>query len=442
MVGLGATGLSSVRYLLERGYAVSGVDSRPQPPALATILQHYPDLPVHTGGFDEHALFESADMLVVSPGVSLREPVIVQARKRGAEVLGDVELFAREVTAPTIAITGSNGKSTVTALAGEMCRVAGLKTAVGGNIGTPVLDLLAEQADVYVLELSSFQLEYTSSLHPAASTVLNISADHMDRYTGMDEYISAKQRIFAGDGVMVLNGDDAAVMAMQQAGRKTLRFTTGVPGGDSDYGIAGYDGQPCFVRGDHVIAPVSDLALIGRHNQANALAALALTSVLGVDEAAAVTALKSFAGLPHRTRVVASAGQVTWVNDSKGTNTGSTLAALEGMEAPAILIAGGDGKGQDFSVLRDTVARRARAVVLIGRDAPLIETALNGVVPVRHAKDLPDAVAAAAALAHAGDVVLLSPACASFDMFRNYEDRGQQFEAAVKTHLQAGGGAA
>ena len=432
VVGLGLSGLSSARWLVAQGYQVSVVDSRAQPPGLAALHAELPGITVHTGSFDA-ALFRNPGLLVVSPGVSVHEPVIAAAIAHGVEALGDVELFARTARAPVLAITGSNGKSTVTSLVGAMCQEAGLSTAVGGNIGVPVLDLLRQpEPEVYVLELSSFQLETTTSLRATAATVLNITPDHMDRYATLAEYTAAKARVFRGDGLMVVNAGDPPVLAMAGHGRRVTRFGSASPTSDIDYGMVVHGGETWLARGARLLLPTSSLPLPGRHNALNVLAAMALAEAVHVPLDAMKRAVARFHGLPHRTELVLERHGVRWYNDSKGTNVGATVAALSGMDVPVILIAGGDGKGADFSGLRAPVASHARAVVLIGRDAPQIEAALAGVVPAVKANDMPAAVRAAAELAQPGDAVLLSPACASFDMFRNYEHRGQVFRAAVE----------
>jgi len=431
VVGLGATGLSCVRYLTARGYRVRVVDSRPVPPMMEALRTQFPDVPVHAGPWDLR-LFRDADLFVVSPGLSLREPTIAAAIAAGAPVLGDIELFARAATAPVVAVTGANGKSTVTALVGEMCRQAGFDTAVGGNIGIPALDLLRyPEPDIYVLELSSFQLETTASLNARAATVLNITPDHMDRYRDLAEYTAAKERVFRGDGLMVLNRDDARVMAMSRPGRRVVHFGLQLPHNDADYGLLRQGDDEWLARGERALMPCAEVRLAGRHNLANALAAAALADAVGVPFDAIKRALTQFKGLRHRTEVVAERDGVRWINDSKGTNVGATVAALNGMDRPVVLIAGGDGKGADFSELRDAVKNHVRAMVLIGRDALLLQTALGDLAPAVHAADMVAAVREASRLAHAGDVVLLSPACASLDMFRNYEHRGDTFRDAV-----------
>jgi UDP-N-acetylmuramoylalanine--D-glutamate ligase len=436
VVGLGATGLSCVRYLRARGDDVTVVDSRPNPPALVSLREQFPDVIVHTGDFDA-ALFRRADLLVVSPGVALREPAIADAVAQGIPTVGDIELFVNETRGtPILAITGANGKSTVTSLVGAMCRAAGFTTEVAGNIGVPVLSLLERpRPDVYVLELSSFQLETTASLNARAATVLNITPDHMDRYTDVAEYAAAKARIFAGDGVVVINADDPAVVDMAPSGRQIVRFSLGIPVGADDFGLIEHAGETWLARGQQALIAVREVVIPGRHNLANVLAAMALAQAQGVSVEAMRAAVREFKGLDHRSQVVAEKDGVQWINDSKGTNVGATVAALAGMTRPVVLIAGGDGKGADFAALKPVVAEHARAVVLIGRDAPQIEAALAGAVRVVHASDMSDAVRRARAVAQPGDAVLLSPACASFDMFKNYEHRGHVFAQAVRELL-------
>ncbi|UCE89979.1 MAG: UDP-N-acetylmuramoyl-L-alanine--D-glutamate ligase [Pseudomonadota bacterium] len=437
IVGLGKTGLSCARFLHARGYEVAITDSRGAPPGLDGVRAELPDLAVFVDGFDAGA-FERADCLVVSPGVALREPLVAEALRRGVPVLGDIEIFARYARAPVVAITGSNGKSTVTTLMGEMARYAGRIVRVGGNLGPPALELLGpDEPHLYVLELSSFQLESTASLRAAAAAVLNISEDHMDRYPTLAQYAAAKARVLAGAASAVVNADDAAVMAMldTQRPQRVIPFTLGTPATDG-YGITEQAGESWLARGDEALLEVSRLHIFGRHNHANALAALALGEAVGLARPAMLEALEHFTGLPHRCQWVARHNEVTWFNDSKATNVGATLAALEGIAAEGVvLIAGGQGKGQDFAPLREAVHRRARALVLLGEDASAIATAVDSTVPVHRVATLADAVATAAAVAVAGDAVLLSPACASFDMFDGYEDRGAQYIAAVRDLL-------
>ncbi len=431
IVGLGRTGLSCARYLADQGYAVRVVDSRAAPPMEAALRASLPDVSLTRGGFDPE-LANDVDLLAVSPGVSLDEAVVRRARERGIDVVGDVELFARVVTAPVIAVTGSNGKSTVTTLVGELCRHSGRETLVGGNIGVPVLDLARDPApQLYVLELSSFQLETTFSLRPQAAAVLNISADHMDRYADLDEYARAKGRIFRGAQTVVANRDDPRVIAMAQALPGLVSFGLDRPPRECDYGIE-HDGEELLlVRGATPFANARRLGLSGRHNVANVLAAAALVEAAGVSLATVNEVAERFTGLPHRCETLGLWDGVRWINDSKGTNVGATLAAVEGLRSPVVLIAGGVGKGADFSALRPALTRHGRAVVLIGRDAALIEEALGAGVNTVRAASLSQAVKLAAGLARPGDTVMLSPACASFDMFADYRERGEAFRRAV-----------
>jgi len=451
VLGLGDTGLSCARWLSARDAHVSVADSRAVPPQAERLAAMLPAVSLTSGPFDP-AQLAAAELLVVSPGVPLAEPAVAAAMAAGVETVGDVELFARALAAlnaeraasadsngpmRVIAITGSNGKSTVTAMCGDMCRMAGLETCVAGNIGLPVLDALLEIEQgfapvprVWVLELSSFQLETTTSLDADAATVLNLSEDHMDRYADMTTYAAAKARIFSGRGVQVVNRDDAYSMAMVLPGRRTVSFGLDRCPRGENFGLC--EDELCL--GGDMLMPIAALPVTGLHNAANALAALALTRALDLPMEALLRGLAHFCGLPHRVERVAEIEGVTYYDDSKGTNVGATEAALYGMgDRKAVIILGGDGKGQDFSPLRAAVAANARAVLLIGRDAPLIEASIVGSgVPTYPAATLPQAVAAAHRLAHSGDAVLLSPACASFDMFRNYVHRAEVFVQAVQ----------
>lgn len=432
IVGLGVTGLSCVRYLAGSKGELAVADSRESPPGLKTLREEFPKVPVKLGGLDEE-IFRNASLIVLSPGVSPNEPSVLRARDLGVPVVGDIELFARAANAPVAAITGSNGKSTVTTLVGEMAICADKRVRVGGNLSPPALSLLTGDApDFYVLELSSFQLETTDSLNPVVSTVLNLSHDHMDRHATFELYAAAKQRIFAGDGTMVLNLDDPVIAAMARPGRRRLGFTLSAPD-DGDFGLRIDRGKAWLARGSETLMPVSDLPLAGHHNVANALAALALAEALNLPMASRLQGIRRFRGLPHRCQLVAERHGVRWYNDSKGTNVGATVAALRGLgeSRTLVLIAGGDGKGADFIPLREPVARHVRQVVLYGRDAPIIERALSGAVPISFATTLKDAVESAAGAALPGDAVLFSPACASFDMFSNYEERGRVFASCV-----------
>jgi UDP-N-acetylmuramoylalanine--D-glutamate ligase len=441
IVGLGKTGASCARYLARRGVAAAVTDSRPNPPGLAELGGLAKTLDLRLGGFDL-SLLDGATQVLMSPGVSLEEPIASEARARGIEVLGDIELFARAVRAPVIGVTGTNGKSTVTSLVAAMAAAAGKRALAGGNLGKPALDLLDEPVpDLYVLELSSFQLETTRSLDLIAAVVLNVTSDHMDRYASIEDYARAKERIFDRAATMVLNVDDPKVAAMRDGARRAGRppqavrphvVTFSVDRADADFTLVRRGSDSFLARRGEPLLPVSRMKISGSHNSANALAALALAEAAGLPLAACLSALERFPGLPHRSEWVADIAGVRYVDDSKGTNVGATLAAVSGMPGPLVMIAGGEGKGQDFAPLAAAFRSKVRHAILIGKDAPSIESVLAGVCPTGRAATMPAAVAAAAAAAHPGDTVLLSPACASLDMFRDYNHRGDEFAAAVR----------
>jgi UDP-N-acetylmuramoylalanine--D-glutamate ligase len=431
IVGLGKTGLSCARFLAAHGEEIAITDSRERPPGLADLREMLPDAAVFLGGFSEDAL-RRADRVVLSPGIAADIPFIAKARALGMPVLGDIELFAHYAHAPVIGITGANGKSTVTTLLGLMAERAGKKVRVGGNLGTPALDLLAkDEPDLYVLELSSFQLEITDSLPCIAATVLNLSPDHMDRYKGMEDYAAAKARVFRHCRTAVLNREDVWVKGMAAEAKRRVTFGLHEPAA-GDYGLIGSGPTAWLARGSERLMPASVLRIQGRHNLANALAALALGDASGLSMDAMLQELGEFRGLAHRMEFVTEAEGAVFYDDSKGTNVGATLAAVQGVNQPLVLIAGGDGKGQDFAPLAQALVGKAHAVVLLGKDAELIERAIAGRVPVKRVKDMEAAVQAAASLARPGDMVLLSPACSSFDMFENFEHRGRVFAAAVR----------
>jgi UDP-N-acetylmuramoylalanine--D-glutamate ligase len=430
VVGLGKTGASCLRYLAKRGMPVRATDSRRIPPGLEELGALGRSLDLRLGGFDL-SLLDGASQVLMSPGVPLEEPIARVARERGIEVLGDVELFARNVQTPVIGITGTNGKSTVTSLVARMAAAAGRSVLAGGNLGTPALDLLELPVpDLYVLELSSFQLETTWTLELLAAVVLNVTADHMDRYATVSDYARAKSRIFANADTVVLNADDPLVSAMRGHRGRTVTFS--VEREDADFCLLRSGTEMLLARRGQGLLEVSRLKIAGRHNAANALAALALGEAAGLPMPAMLAALESFAGLPHRSEWIADVAGVRFVDDSKGTNVGATIAAVAGMPGPLVMIAGGLGKGQDFTPLARAFRGKVRQVVLIGKDAPTLAAALEGVCPTEVAASMQEAVFAAARAAQAGDTVLLSPACASFDMFRDYGHRGDVFAAAVR----------
>jgi len=436
VVGLGETGLSVARYLSGRGAPVAIVDSRENPPGLERLRAELPaDVALFLGDFHGEA-FERAEQIVISPGVSMAEPEIAGAVARDVPVIGDIELFARAVTAPVVAVTGSNGKSTVVTLLSAMARRAGCDVRTGGNIGTPALDLIGEtEPDLYILELSSFQLETVQTLQPRAAVVLNISADHLDRYRNLEDYAAAKQAIYRHANLQVVNNDDPVAAALAGPSGLRVGFTQHVPGED-EFGLVEHNGASWLARGNVPLIPVSGIRMAGRHNVTNALAALALGEAAGLSMGAMLETLTEFQGLPHRMQFIAEQGGVRWYNDSKGTNVGATLAAIEGVDGDVVLIAGGDGKGADFMPLGDVMRHKGHGAVLIGKDASLLETVLNGVVEVAHAADMVQAVRLAAAMARPGDSILLSPACASTDMYRDFVERGDVFTRAVLEYLK------
>ena len=454
IVGLGKTGLSCARYLAQQGEPFVVVDSRSNPPGLKKLLSIAPNVECYLGGF-EPLVFEQAKKLIVSPGVSVKESVIANARAQGTEVIGDIALFAEHADAPIIAITGSNGKSTVTTLVGAMAEHAGLKVRVGGNLGEPALNLLpknsmdlsgdtqsgqaSEKTDYYILELSSFQLETTDNLNAHAAVVLNVSADHMDRYANIQEYVTAKKNVYLNCHHTVINRDDELVVGMTKGNEAVVSedvvsFGFGAPPSDKDFGIESHDDKAWLAKGTQLLMPVEEISLPGRHNQANALAALALGQTMGIAIDDMLHVLRNFSGLPHRMQLVATIRGVDWYNDSKGTNVGATVSALAGMPGNKILIAGGDGKGADFEPLREAViANNVRLVILMGKDADRIESVLSGVVQIEKAANMSAAVVLANQLAREADKVILSPACASFDMFNDYQHRGEVFMESVRS---------
>ncbi len=431
IVGLGRTGLSCARFLRSRGVDFAVTDSRAAPPEAAALKQIAPSTETSFGGFDER-LLDGAGQLVVSPGVSVREPFVQQAIARGLPVLGDIEIFAQEARAPIAAITGTNGKSTVTTLVARMAEACARRAIAGGNLGRPALDLLDESdAELYVLELSSFQLETTHSLRASAACVLNVTSDHMDRYVSMQEYADAKARIFARCETAVINLDDAYVRRMPPLDARVLGFSLAADA-SADYYIREVKGDGLLMCHGEPLTKMSELKIAGLHNAANALASLAMCDGLGLDIDRCLDALRSFEGLPHRSQWVAEIGGVCYIDDSKGTNVGATMAAVAGMPGSLVLIAGGQGKGQDFSPLASALRGKVRHVVLIGQDAQLLANVLKGVASLEFATSMQDAVQRASTAAKQGETVLLSPACASLDMFRDYAHRGDEFAREVR----------
>lgn len=434
VIGMGKTGLSCARFLQARGEIFAWCDTREHPPGLDAIRHEFPAVALHCGELDP-ALLAAASEIVVSPGVSVQEPALRAASDAGVPLVGDIELFVRATRKPVIAITGSNAKSTVTTLVGDMARICGLCVGVGGNLGTPVLDMLADDdsTDCYVLELSSFQLETTHSLQAFVATILNISEDHMDRYDSLADYVAAKQRIYRSATYAVSNRADALTVPAAGFAGQAWSFGLDDVAGHA-VGVRDCDGMRWLVSGDTRLLRFDEIRIAGQHNLANVAAAFAIALAAGWDSARCADAVRAFNGLPHRCQWVAEKRGVRFYNDSKGTNIGATIAAIEGLagQRNIVLIAGGDGKGADFSQLAPAVAAHVRQLVLIGRDADSIAVACNG-VPQLRAVSMGDAVQRAQQCARPGDVVLLSPACASFDMFTGYDDRGRQFCAAVES---------
>ncbi len=431
VIGLGHSGFAAAVFLHKQGMQVDVYDSRKNPDLRAPLMQRLPDVNLHCGSLSVTD-WRDDSLLVVSPGVPLAHPELAPLLATGVRPMGDVEVFAQCVHSPVIAITGSNGKSTVTALLGEMLQHDGRCVAVGGNIGVPVLELLDDDRfEMYVLELSSFQLETTWSLKPASAVLLNIAADHLDRYSSMDEYAATKMKVYQGSQLMLLNADDAYTSELEKTDKAQIVFSSGVPQKATDYGLSKINGESYLCRGRQLLIASGDVPLAGQHNRVNVLAAWALASNAGVSDEVIKEAVIKFEGLPHRMEIVTRVGGVDWINDSKGTNVAACVAALHGLQTPVILIAGGIAKDADFTPLREAVMQNVKEVILIGRDAGIIQDALTGAVPTRMAKDMSDAVVQSAQLAAAGDTVLLSPACASFDMYQNFEQRGEDFRYCV-----------
>ena len=429
--GLGVTGYSCVSYLVEQGFDVVVFDTRSNPPLLEKIYCEFPQVEVYLGEIDDEVL-EQVDQVIASPGISLKTPLLKSISDSGVEIIGDIQLFVSQAKAPIIAITGSNGKSTTTCLIAHMFEKAGRTIKMGGNIGVPVLDLLEQDVpDFYVLELSSFQLETTPDLKTEVAVVLNVSEDHMDRYESFDHYAQSKLVVYQQTKHQLLNLDDVWLKKHVSKEKNTIAFSSLSPE-SGDYGLRNVDGEEWIAFGDELIFKLSQMKLKGRHQQMNAVVAIAIGDIFQLPRKSMCEALVDFEGLAHRTQFVAEINGVTYINDSKGTNVGATFAAVSGMDDPVILIAGGESKGADFSGLIPVMQEKVKQVILFGRDAGLIEKAINGQIPVIRAVSLSAAVKQAEKIAESGDCVLLSPACASFDMFKNYQHRGEVFVEAVK----------
>jgi UDP-N-acetylmuramoylalanine--D-glutamate ligase len=429
VVGLGATGLSIARYLKRNDCNAIFYDSRKEPPGLDKLAELFPDAELRLGN---DKLPRNVTRVIASPGIPDSHPLLRKARKKKLEIVSDIELFARDASKPFVAVTGSNGKSTVTTLLYHMCRADGRNALAGGNLGEPALDLLDQDVpDIYVLELSSFQLQRTENLPAAVALLLNVSPDHLDWHADEDEYRSAKYRIFKDADAAVINRADEEVAHRVEHCGRVASFGLDAPDADQ-YGLREEDGERFLARGDTLLLSIRDLALYGIHNQLNALAALAAGDLIGLDMAAMLQVLVEFPGLPHRMQFVARIRAVDYINDSKATNVAAAVASIKSVEGMLVLIAGGDGKGADFSELAEAVEGKLRGVVLIGEDAEKIAHALDTVMPVHFAENMDSAVHMAATCAESEDTVLLAPACASFDQYDNYMARGDAFCAAVE----------
>ncbi|MCK5768998.1 UDP-N-acetylmuramoyl-L-alanine--D-glutamate ligase [Algiphilus sp.] len=424
VVGLGATGASVLRFCAGRGLQADATDDRAAPPGIEALREAHPASRFAVGAFAAPRPVTEYGAVVLSPGVSPQHAFVREIAAAGIPVVGDIELFAQTAEAPIVAITGSNGKSTTTALLGAMAGAADVAAGVGGNLGTPALDLLAPDVELYVLEVSSFQLETTHSLAAAAATVLNLSEDHLDRHGDMAAYAAAKARVYRHCGTAVINRDDPATAAGSEGAARSVSFGLDRPASNDAYGMdAGW-----LMVGDERLIAIDAMRMRGAHNHANALAALALAEAASLPRAACLRALAGFDGLPHRCRLVHASDAVQWLDDSKATNVGAASAALAGMAGTVVWIGGGQAKGQDFAPLAAVLAPRARVAIVYGQDAAVLEDALaGGGVPTRRVATLEEAVAEAANAALPGDTVLLSPACASLDQFSDYRARGERF---------------
>lgn len=432
VAGLGITGLSVIEFLLKQNADVCVTDSRAKPPHQPDLTKRFPQVPYYFGAI---TVPDDITHIILSPGLALTTPEIQAAIARGVEVIGDIELFGRVVDKPVIAITGSNGKSTTTTLLGAMAAASGINAGVGGNLGTPALALLDPKCDCYILELSSFQLETTNSLKSKVVTVLNISPDHMDRYATVTDYQNAKLRVYNNAEVAVVNRQDPLTFVPHAIKvDKIISFGLDAPS-DENYGVVEHDNQQWLAKGTQLLLPVNEMAMLGAHNVANALAALAMGEVAGFNPDAMLATLRTFIGLEHRCEKIITHNNVVWVNDSKGTNVGATLAAIEGLANSIagkwVIVLGGVGKKADFTPLIAPVAKSCKAAILIGEDAPELWNLLHKKLPCFMAGNLAEVVEIAQQQVRSGDGVLLSPACASLDMFNNYMHRGEVFKQEV-----------
>lgn len=429
--GLGATGLSIARYLQRNDINAIFYDSREEAPGLDELRSLDADAEVVLGDATR-GLLGKVNRVIVSPGIPDDDALLVKARKKKIEIVSDIELFLDELSAPLAVVTGSNGKSTVATLLSLMSDAAGVRALAGANLGNPALDLMVEETpDTYILELSSFQLHRLPDLPADVAGMLNVSPDHLDWHTSEEEYRAAKYRIFREAKAAVFNREDADAADHIPENVPQLSFGLDEPG-DGQYGIRQEAGVEFLARGEQLLLSVDDVALVGRHNWANALAALAMGQLMGIELPPMLQVLNEFPGLPHRMQFIDTIGGTRFINDSKATNVAAAIASIESVDGFVVLIAGGEGKGGDFDLLARSVHMRLRSAVLIGEDGPIIGKALHDLAPVHTASSMLDAVNCAAGLAESGDTVLLAPACASFDQYRNFRERGKAFCEAVE----------
>ncbi len=431
VVGMGATGASMAAWLSAQGRSATFVDSRANPPGLARIRSALPDAPLQCGPIPERVPAD-IDLLLVSPGLRMDLPLLLDAQQRGLPVLSDIDLFMRVCTGRVLGVTGSNGKSTVTSLLECMLAAAGVRVRAGGNLGTPALDLLSDDIDVYVLELSSFQLERSADLPLHAAVVLNLSPDHIDHHGSLAGYGKAKQRIYAACHAAIVNRDEPALAAEITSAIPRIGFSLSKPA-SRDWGIIDSDDGQWIARGNYPVMPVGHLQIAGRHNLANVLAAFALADTLDVALDGLIAGARLFPGLPHRMQVVAHHNGVVWVDDSKATNEGAALASIRSIAGRLILIAGGDVKGGTLDDLAHELAQRDVMLILLGKDREYIRRRLAAIPAAELVASIEDAVRVAAEHAVVGDTVLLAPACSSLDMFSSYAERGERFAAAVRS---------
>ena len=432
IIGAGVTGLSVVEYLLSQNKSMRIMDSRELPPNAANIEKLLPSHEISFGDLNKQWLSE-ADVLVLSPGMSPKDTTILNSINKNAEIIGDIELFARDANKPYIAVTGSNGKSTVTTLVTDILVSQGIHAKAGANIGEPALTLLNDSTvDVCVLELSSFQLETCSSIQPISAVVLNVSDDHLDRHQSIDEYAKIKASIYTNARKKIVRREGNEILLDED---NVISFGLDAPL-ENHFGISEQGDDRWLAKGSLKLMKASDIQLMGETGELNVLAALALTDNYIHDYEKAISAIKAFAGLPHRCQLFLDHKGVKWIDDSKGTNIGATVSAIQSIDTPIVLILGGTHKGGSLGELKNALQPNVRHVITFGQDKKIFSDALQSIIDVSEFSSLSDVVTHASELAADGDTVLFSPACASFDMFSNYIQRGLEFQSQVKRYVQ------